>query len=318
MKMKTIKQRRRLILAVMVVLCILVLAGCDSSDYKKAVSLYENANYTEAIKAFEALGDYKDSPDMVLASKYGLGGQLLENKEFDEAIRIFTELEDYEDSADLIAESMYQNAVGLFGEKKYAEALALFSALGTYKDSEQYRGEAAWAALHDYIVENGENKGSIYVLKSTEDKRVTYLSTVENNPEQLILYSALGSNWGFFNSLSDCSITITRGSSEAKYRLSSSSSTTANGRTGENSATADGTVDISTATDYLCPLDKSSNFSYRGVDIYGTVTTRSVPKELELSDAQACYLTMVQAIPAILEETGLGITMKDLGFKAIG
>lgn len=40
------------------------LAGCESSDYKKAMSMYENGEYEEAAKIFTELGEYEDSAEM--------------------------------------------------------------------------------------------------------------------------------------------------------------------------------------------------------------------------------------------------------------
>lgn len=39
----------------------LVLTGCDSSDYKKAINLYNNGKFDEAIAILVELGDYSDS-----------------------------------------------------------------------------------------------------------------------------------------------------------------------------------------------------------------------------------------------------------------
>ena len=60
----------------------LALCGCSSSDYKKAVSLYDEKNYEEAKVLFEKLGDYKDSEDYVIKceteAKYAIKGTMSE------------------------------------------------------------------------------------------------------------------------------------------------------------------------------------------------------------------------------------------------
>lgn len=55
----------------MLLICILVfmLTGCDSSDYKKAMSMYENGEYKEAAEIFAKLGDYEDSAEMAVKAE---------------------------------------------------------------------------------------------------------------------------------------------------------------------------------------------------------------------------------------------------------
>ena len=58
-------------LLAILILCITVfsLTACDSSDYKKAMSLYESGDYEEAAKMFVELGDYEDSAEMAVKAK---------------------------------------------------------------------------------------------------------------------------------------------------------------------------------------------------------------------------------------------------------
>ena len=62
--------RKILCLCLVLALC-LCLCSCKSSDYKKAMSLYEAGEYEQAIAAFEALADYKDSVQKIDECKYG-------------------------------------------------------------------------------------------------------------------------------------------------------------------------------------------------------------------------------------------------------
>lgn len=58
-------------LLAILILCITVfsLTACDSSDYKKAMSLYESGDYEEAAKMFVELGDYEDSAEMAVKAE---------------------------------------------------------------------------------------------------------------------------------------------------------------------------------------------------------------------------------------------------------
>ena len=51
--------------SICLILCafFLLLSGCDSSNYKKAVGLQEEGKYSDAADIFESLGEYEDSPE---------------------------------------------------------------------------------------------------------------------------------------------------------------------------------------------------------------------------------------------------------------
>ncbi len=76
----------------------LMLAGCDSSQYKKTTSLYKAGEYEAATAIFEELGDYENSPEMVKVCQYTYAAQLLQNKDYDAEKDIFNRLGDYADS----------------------------------------------------------------------------------------------------------------------------------------------------------------------------------------------------------------------------
>ena len=94
--------------AIPLVACALVIAfaltGCgESGNYTKAMSMYENGQYTEAADKFSALGDYEDSQNMVKACNYEAAKVLFNDGSYEEAKQAFSELGDYEDSAQFVA-----------------------------------------------------------------------------------------------------------------------------------------------------------------------------------------------------------------------
>lgn len=97
--------RKILCLCLVLTLC-LCLCSCKSSDYKKAMSLYEAGEYEEAIVLFESLVDYKDSADMKTECIYSNAIALMDAGNIIEAYDIFTALNGYKDSAEK-AESIY-------------------------------------------------------------------------------------------------------------------------------------------------------------------------------------------------------------------
>ncbi len=120
------------------------------NQYNKAVALADAGEYEQAIAAFEAMGDYKDSDKKILDCKgfikenqYQKAVALQESGEYEQAIAALEVLGDYKDSnqkilecKDQIKEEQYQNAVSLAESGEYERAMAVFESLGLYKDAE--------------------------------------------------------------------------------------------------------------------------------------------------------------------------------------
>ena len=140
----------------------LCLCSCKSSDYKKAVALYESGEYRQAIVLFRSLGDYEDSVQMIeacelaiLEEAYNGAIALMEAGSYEDAMDAFEDLEDYKDSAQKIAEcelaileGRYHDAVALMEAEKYAEAMAAFEALDGFKDSKELAAQAELGAKY--------------------------------------------------------------------------------------------------------------------------------------------------------------------------
>ena len=123
------------------VLCV-SLCSCKSSDYKKAVAQYEAGEYAEAIAAFEALGDYKDSTQMIDECKYGAAAALMELGNYEEAIAAFEAMGEYKDCPQKIAECKtaildirYDEAIALMDGTDVVAAYEALAALCGHKDS---------------------------------------------------------------------------------------------------------------------------------------------------------------------------------------
>lgn len=89
-------------------------------NYAFAMQLYESGYYEKAIDAFETLGDYKNSTDMIEKSKkeiekikqkqYENAIQLYEKGAYNEASEIFTEIDNYKDAADYLIKISFYSA----------------------------------------------------------------------------------------------------------------------------------------------------------------------------------------------------------------
>ena len=133
---------RSLSLATVLLSVVLLLSGCESSDYKKAGDAFAQGNFAEAQAIFEELGDYKDSAEKVLECKYGIADEKMAAKDFEGALKVFSELEDYKDSAEKTIECKYDIAKDELVSGKYESAIEDFEELGEYSDAKELLSDA--------------------------------------------------------------------------------------------------------------------------------------------------------------------------------
>ena len=144
---------KKLFLAILTLSILLLMSGCKSSDYKQAVSLFDSGEYEKAQKAFEELGEYKDSKEYLERANaeisYTNAVSLFDSGEYEKAQKNFEELGEYKDSKEylekanaIITEERYNHALELFEAEDYSKALSAFSSLNDYKDSLQYMNKS--------------------------------------------------------------------------------------------------------------------------------------------------------------------------------
>lgn len=134
---------KRIISIALALVLVFCLTGCQSSDYKAAVSKMESGSYAEALTAFQALGDYKDSAAQATECSYKLAVAEFDAGNYDAAKAAFTALGDYKDGAEYIKKCDYIAAKALFEAEKYEEAVAALTALGDYEDCAELASQAA-------------------------------------------------------------------------------------------------------------------------------------------------------------------------------
>ena len=120
------------------------LSGCAKNDYDAAIALLDSGNYSDARESFAALGDYKDSKEMIKKCDYQMAEQLLDDQQYDEAIEYFIMAGDYEDSKEMIDACNYQKALQYYNSKQYNEAIEAFDAAGNYQDSSDKANECRY------------------------------------------------------------------------------------------------------------------------------------------------------------------------------
>lgn len=119
--------------------------------YNSAKNLMSDGIYEEAICAFEAMGDYKDSKNKIdeckeaqIEKKYKKAINLMDKKKYYDAITTLKKLDGYKDSEkkikkcnEAISEGKYKKATALMNEGDNEAAYVIFDELAGYKDSSE-------------------------------------------------------------------------------------------------------------------------------------------------------------------------------------
>lgn len=119
-----------------------------ANAYKDALALMHNEQYEEAIEAFTALDDYKDSAEQVRAIEmivleeqrakaYADAISLLEAGKYGEAHAAFDALGDYKDSQERLKESLYHQGLEYLEQGNHMAAYDSFCAAGDYGDAKK-------------------------------------------------------------------------------------------------------------------------------------------------------------------------------------
>ena len=202
-------------------ICLFLLTGCKSSDYKKAYELCNTGNYDEAKNIYESLADYKDSKELAVECSYLKAQKLLADGDYNSAEDLFISLADYKDSKEYVKECDYQKvlqkindndfksakedlinlgdykdskelimkcdyveAKELFDKQNWLDSLEIFKSLGNYEDSESY-AQKCDSKISGYTVEDFMNR-----LITSYNSGNTLIGDVESN----FIISALDSN----------------------------------------------------------------------------------------------------------------------------
>lgn len=138
-------------------------------EYNHASKLEEDGKFAEAKLAFENLGTYSDSSTRAQSCAYSEAKEALDNKNFKTASKLFMELGDYGDSKDMIKECSYQNALSLMEEKEYKSAIEILTAIRKYSDAKDKILEAKYMFVTDNF--DAKNKTTVkYLNELTNEK----------------------------------------------------------------------------------------------------------------------------------------------------
>lgn len=318
---------KKILSMLLVVAMMLSLCGCSSSDYKKAVALFDEGDYAAAYEMFIALGDYNDSPEMATQCQYELATDLMEKGDYKSAATTFGTLGSYADSEELATECRYKYAVDLVASGDYETAAVEFEALGDYEDSAQYVPKAKWNMLYDYIQENGElDKDtnlyalSVYIESSYDGSSsiwdIVYLYA--KSPDTFILENYYFNTDDEMSYLMEFTFPITLGHSDTEWEYTFDLWLDSSEGSGRIDSQWGGKINIANST--IDTVLKTETYTCRTVNVYGDEKNTNDLKDADFETdelASAGWFLVINSLPDMLAETGLPITMADLGFTAV-
>lgn len=231
------------------------------------------------------------------SADYKEATELFDSGNYRAARAIFAELGDYEDSAQMVKECDYRQAVDYIEKEDYAAARELLLSLGDYKDSADLLMTTNWSLLIAYVEEQDQ-------LLKTEGKGTGTLISVQDGTLCLAYamnYSVLGmeSSIGIAMDPETCTAVV--------YGEESVDS-------GVAWYEAEATATWDFATYVNGDILDWETFDIVGITAYGSSYTRDLSM-LNLMLTTALKETTIH-LEEVLNESGLGLTMADLGFAA--
>lgn len=114
----------------------LVYRNSDLYAYRQAEKLFEASQLREAVSAFNALGNYRDSGARALAIRYQIADDLYQRGDLTGALAEYSSLAGYRGSRIYANSIRYEMAEGLYYSGDVSGAYNAFRALGAYRDSD--------------------------------------------------------------------------------------------------------------------------------------------------------------------------------------
>lgn len=141
LRQQTEKRKKHIIFASVATIAFIAICAATikiiipNNKYNAAVTLMDNGDYDAAIKAFEAMADYKDSAERIKECKYCAAVAMMGNGDYEEAKKEFKAIGDYKDSAEQIEECRYNIAISSMNSGNFIGAYQDFENIIDYKDS---------------------------------------------------------------------------------------------------------------------------------------------------------------------------------------
>lgn len=147
--------------AIILLLVLVIIPNAkNASAYSDAKSYLSKGEYERAKDAFEDLGNYKDSKDMVFECDYQKAMNYADNRDYDDAICILEELsnDNYKDAGEKAKaldtkqkSEFYTKAVESYNRDEYLDAVANFDKAGDYKDAKELALKARMGYVSNHM-----------------------------------------------------------------------------------------------------------------------------------------------------------------------
>lgn len=310
MKNRFFKSFAAFCLALALCLC---LTGCDQQTYRKAVTLYNNEDFDAAATLFSELDGYEDSGDLQTLSRYWEAITLMENGSYSLALPRFIKLGDYEDSAARAVECTYQMAIAAFESGDYKTAEGHFLEQPQYRKASEYLRQITWQKFFDTVSTAGNKSDGGMTLEKAFDNTILRITTTDAGQLTFSVSTVKNMGYVFYD---DLTLTLTRDSLEADFTAASSFDMTLVSEQIGSVQTASGKVSISTCTgDTRLAVD---TFQMTVTDNLGRVSTSNDPADCLMDDAMSENLSfLLQQVPQLLTESGIELTLQDIGFASV-
>ena len=174
---------RRFAAGLLVLLIVLSLTGCNSSDYRKAEKLFNGGSYEAAMVKFKKLGDYKDSPERVQICLDRMASDAVNNMDYKSAYLWYTQLLAYEDSRERASAGLYDVGKAAMDSSDWSLAANCFSKIKDYEDSaELYRqssGKKSGSSFTDDAFLDSVTSSAVARMRSSAENDRRKLVTME-------------------------------------------------------------------------------------------------------------------------------------------
>ena len=157
--------RRTLFPIIMIcAICALMLTGCGSAEYSKALTLMENGDFAAAKAILDVNPEYGDSAELLeLCRKelsYAEAERFMREDKFEEALAVYNDLGAFRDSKERATICLnfitYLEAVSLYEDGQWIAAGEAFTSLGAYRDAEAHarrcKSEAILAEAEEMLM----------------------------------------------------------------------------------------------------------------------------------------------------------------------
>lgn len=282
------------------------MTGCDALDYRDAIDLYNSGNYAEAAEMFAVLGDFEDSARLEKLCHYWIAVDTMEAGEYEKAIALLEAMNGYEDCAQRITECQYQLALQSFEAGDLTAAEGYFLLAPEYRQAPEYLRQITWQKFFDVVSETP-------LRLETEEKSYALIADADAN--QLVFYVGSQTDKGY-TFLSDLTLTVTRDSMIANLTATDGFSMGFRDDAIGAEQVMYGRVDIATCTPETVPL--IDTFEKTVKDNQGNTTTSTDIADSLMTDLMlANFRDLMTAIPEMITEAGMELTLHDIGFSAM-